>query len=185
VKLLHDREGVLSHCLGGYYLAALPITSAIHEFYTDHQALRWVLKLADAQGRLARWRLRLAEFDFQVEYRPGASNHAADTMSRLTTNSSLPVPPADTDLKVFAPEESYSLPPPVVVPMNLLIEDHQLDPETLALRDCLCKDPLWDIDQNDVLGRILPLGEFSSRYTTAFAPLLFASSTLSPKTDRT
>ena len=50
---------------------------------TDHNSLRWVLNLADAQGRLARWRLRLLEFDFEVQYSPGASHHAADTVSRL------------------------------------------------------------------------------------------------------
>mgnify|MGYP003551043187 FL=1 len=50
---------------------------------TDHHSLRWVLNLADAQGRLARWRLRLLEFDFEVEYSPGKEHHAADVMSRL------------------------------------------------------------------------------------------------------
>jgi RNase H-like domain found in reverse transcriptase len=50
---------------------------------TDPHALRWVMNLADAQGRLARWRLRMAESDFQVEYSPGATHHAADALSRL------------------------------------------------------------------------------------------------------
>jgi hypothetical protein len=38
---------------------------------TDHHALRWVMNLAEAQGRLARWRLRLTEFTFKVEYSRG------------------------------------------------------------------------------------------------------------------
>jgi RNase H-like domain found in reverse transcriptase len=33
---------------------------------TDHHSLRWVLNLSDAQGRLARWRIRLLEFDNEV-----------------------------------------------------------------------------------------------------------------------
>jgi RNase H-like domain found in reverse transcriptase len=33
----------------------------------DHHALRWVMNLSNAQGRLSRWRLRLAEIDFKVE----------------------------------------------------------------------------------------------------------------------
>jgi RNase H-like domain found in reverse transcriptase len=50
---------------------------------TDHHSLRWVLNLADAQGRLARWRLSLLEFDFEVEYFPGKEHHAVEVMSRL------------------------------------------------------------------------------------------------------
>jgi RNase H-like domain found in reverse transcriptase/Reverse transcriptase (RNA-dependent DNA polymerase) len=42
---------------------------------TDHNSLRWVLNLADAQGRLARWRLQLLEFDFEVQYSPGKAHH--------------------------------------------------------------------------------------------------------------
>jgi hypothetical protein len=45
---------------------------------TDHNSLRWVLNLSDAHGRLARWRLRLLEFDFEVQYAPGKEHHGAD-----------------------------------------------------------------------------------------------------------
>jgi len=50
--------------------------------WTDHQALMWIYNTTDPSGRLMRWRLRLAEFDFDVVYKPGASHHAADFMSR-------------------------------------------------------------------------------------------------------
>jgi RNase H-like domain found in reverse transcriptase len=35
---------------------------------TDHHSLRWVLNLSDAQYRLSQWRLRLLEFDYEVQY---------------------------------------------------------------------------------------------------------------------
>jgi RNase H-like domain found in reverse transcriptase/Reverse transcriptase (RNA-dependent DNA polymerase) len=50
---------------------------------TDHHSLRWVLNLSDAQVRLARRRLRLLEFDYEVQYHPGAQHHGADMVSRL------------------------------------------------------------------------------------------------------
>lgn len=60
---------------------------------TDHASLRWLMTLTDPGGRLMRWRLRLAEYDFDVVYRRGADHHAADTMSRLeTTGTTLPEP---------------------------------------------------------------------------------------------
>jgi hypothetical protein len=52
---------------------------------TDHHSLRWLLNLSDAQGRLARWRLRLLEFYFEFEYSPGKEAHGPDTMSLLQT----------------------------------------------------------------------------------------------------
>jgi RNase H-like domain found in reverse transcriptase len=68
---------------------------------TDHLDLRWVLNLADAQGRLARWRIRIQKFDYKVQYLPGRSHHRAYMMSRLqSTDPSLcdPDSPVDTDI---------------------------------------------------------------------------------------
>jgi len=52
---------------------------------TDHSALRWMLDMDGAHGRLARWRIRLSELDYLDETRAGAAHHAADTMSRIAT----------------------------------------------------------------------------------------------------
>lgn len=45
---------------------------------TDHKALRWALNFADSSGRLAHWRLRLAEYDYEVQYHPGVKPTLAD-----------------------------------------------------------------------------------------------------------
>ena len=70
---------------------------------TDHHSLRWVLNLSDAQGRLARWRLRLLEFDFEVEYSPGKEHHGADTLSRLPVEQPVSAP-LDTEIPCFTVE---------------------------------------------------------------------------------
>jgi len=44
-----------------------------------------MLHMDGADGRLARWRLRLSDLDYSVETRAGAAHHAANTMSRLAT----------------------------------------------------------------------------------------------------
>ena len=52
---------------------------------TDHDPLKWLLNITDPTGRLGRWRLRLSEFDFTVQYRPGRKHNLADGMSRILT----------------------------------------------------------------------------------------------------
>ncbi|KMQ83693.1 reverse ribonuclease integrase, partial [Lasius niger] len=49
---------------------------------TDHQSLRWLQKLEEPTGRLARWLFELQQFDFDIKYRRGALNRVADALSR-------------------------------------------------------------------------------------------------------
>jgi hypothetical protein len=50
---------------------------------TDHSALKGLLKSKDAFGIIGRWLETIAEFDFEIEYRPGKLNASADFLSRL------------------------------------------------------------------------------------------------------
>ena len=49
---------------------------------TDHAALKYMHNFAGNNSRLLRWSLRLSEFDFVVEYRPGTQIRHADALSR-------------------------------------------------------------------------------------------------------
>lgn len=48
----------------------------------DGQALSYAFKKNDVLGRLVRWRDFLAEYNFEVDCRPGSSNGATDYLSR-------------------------------------------------------------------------------------------------------
>ena len=48
----------------------------------DHWALKWLMSNEHRNGRLARWALKLQEYNFEVVHRKGALNANADAMSR-------------------------------------------------------------------------------------------------------
>jgi hypothetical protein len=52
------------------------------EIITDHAALKWLMTRPNLAGRLHRWSLTLQEYEFDIVYRPGATNVAADALSR-------------------------------------------------------------------------------------------------------
>ncbi|SJL14216.1 uncharacterized protein ARMOST_17672 [Armillaria ostoyae] len=55
---------------------------------TDHKGLLHLYNQKILSGRQARWLEKLGEFDFKVEYVPGAENVLADALSRLWSNES-------------------------------------------------------------------------------------------------
>jgi RNase H-like domain found in reverse transcriptase len=141
---------------------------------TDHHSLRWVLNLSDPQGRLARWRLRLLEFDYEVQYHPGALHHGADMMLRLRSEDPAiaePIDEIDTDVPCFALAHSplvtgnEELHPPGKRDLSLIHPDVLLgaqasDPSCIHLLEYLGPHPLIDVDQNGLLGFFLPSREF-------------------------
>lgn len=63
------------------YLEGMPFT-----VLTDHQSLKWLHNLKDPQGRLARWAIKLQQYQFSIEHRSGKLNVAADALSRIHEN---------------------------------------------------------------------------------------------------
>lgn len=55
--------------------------------YTDHQPLTYALNLKTPNSKLVKWRLRLSEFNFDVEYKPGKQNVVADAWSRIPSEN--------------------------------------------------------------------------------------------------
>ena len=64
-----------------YYLYGKKFT-----IITDHNPLVYLNNITLASERLTRWRLKLAEYDFDIVYRKGKANANADAMSRVDPN---------------------------------------------------------------------------------------------------
>ena len=75
---------------------------------TDNVSSTYILKDAKLTGKLARWAILLAEYDFTVTHTPGRHNHVADALSRAKypeeTVNFLARPKEDVIYSVFAIE---------------------------------------------------------------------------------
>ncbi|KAK3088363.1 hypothetical protein FSP39_018216 [Pinctada imbricata] len=49
---------------------------------TDHSALKWLQKVKQDTGRLARWSILLQGYSFEIVHRKGSNNQVADALSR-------------------------------------------------------------------------------------------------------
>jgi len=67
---------------------------------TDHRNLQFIRDIKHSSGQLARWAMRLSEYDFELKYRPGKQMEVADCLSR----NPLPVEVTEEDGTEFKNE---------------------------------------------------------------------------------
>ena len=86
---------------------------------TDHAALRWLHTLKETQeggpaSRITRWIMKLQEYDFTVEHKPGRHHQDADAVSRLVCS----IEPSKKPLEQRDPTERLvaALSPPASPP---------------------------------------------------------------------
>lgn len=53
---------------------------------TDHNPLVWLNKLKTINSRLIRWKIKLDEFEYDIEHLKGSANKVADALSRIEIN---------------------------------------------------------------------------------------------------
>lgn len=56
---------------------------------TDYRPLAWLFNVPDMNSWLARWRILLQEFDYEIKYKPGSENTNANALSRIFVINSL------------------------------------------------------------------------------------------------
>lgn len=72
---------------------------------TDHKPLTWLHRLKDPTSRLARWRIKLAEYDYEIIYKPGRINANADALSRNPTTNIYPIQPSYDEIEECPEDE--------------------------------------------------------------------------------
>lgn len=54
---------------------------------TDHKPLTWLFSIKEPNSKLLRWRLKLEEYNYDIEYKKGKLNQNADALSRIQLNN--------------------------------------------------------------------------------------------------
>ena len=110
---------------------------------TDHRPLQWLMSIKEPTDRLARWALRLQEFDIDITYRPGKINQNADCLSRI------PLPDATSQTSIEEPV------PKILLMTRDFLTEQAKDKYCTSAREQYTHDRGWhsfDPEEDYVLG---------------------------------
>lgn len=112
---------------------------------TDHSALQWLHNMKDPHGRLARWSLKLQQFDFEIVHRPGKCNVVPDTLSRAAHANAeiniIEVTEKDKDQWYINKIRQVTSKPSIT---NWLVKDNVLY-KRVQLKQYPTKDKVWKL----------------------------------------
>ncbi|CAH4029897.1 unnamed protein product [Pieris brassicae] len=124
---------------------------------TDHRPLVWLMNHKDPSSKLQRWRLKLSEYDYNIIYRKGRLNSAADALSRY------PVNPIQSDGSPSNLDEISPFNP------DHLVDFEPLSPDGIIPSEIINPDPMPDqrqaespIDAQRVLDDLIQLEDLHS-----------------------
>ena len=69
---------------------------------TDHKNLTFISNIKHSSGQLARWAMRLGEYNYELRYRPGKQTPVADCLSRLALEQELSQDEMNAVMTTFA-----------------------------------------------------------------------------------
>ena len=84
-----------------YYLLGAPFI-----IYTDHDPLTYLRSVSQPHGRLARWMLKLEQFEYQIRHKPGKSISHADGLSRQSVQVTAVSLPQEWSIEEFRDAQS-------------------------------------------------------------------------------
>jgi transposase InsO family protein len=102
---------------------------------TDHKPLEWLMTKVEPSGRLARWALKIQEFDIAIGYRPGKTNQNADCLSRMPMRSVAVITPQKNNDWVDAQRSDEFCKKIVENIKKGIVTEYKLDPVTDILVD--------------------------------------------------